>query len=260
MRMGWNIPKPTAWFHPAKPIPIHGKCERKLALDRKTAVPSRGSITLIITNQKDVNAGLIGAIVITRKGMARPDGSPKDIAHEFFSLFMIIDENQSRYFDHNVKANIADPAKIERGEYTPLDPEGIGDLPLGTGFGISNMKNAINGYLFSNGPLMTMRKGEHVRWYVMTMGIGFNFHTPHWHGNLVSVRGQYMDVLPTIGPAQIVTADMVPDKVGTWMFHCHVDDHMKGGMQTLYRVLDKDEPLQTTASIPSASIHHASRH
>lgn len=205
---------------------------------------------------KDVNAGLIGAIVITRKGMARPDGSPKDIAHEFFSLFMIIDENQSRYFDHNLKANIANPEKIERSEYVPLDPEGNGDLPLGTGFATSNMKASINGYLFSNGPLMTMRKGDHVRWYVMTMGIGFNFHTPHWHGNLVSVRGQYMDVLPTIGPAQIITADMVPDKVGTWMFHCHVDDHMKGGMQTLYRVLDKGESLQSTASTASASVEH----
>ena len=69
-----------------------------------------------------------------------------------------------------------------------------------------------------------------------------------------------MDVLPAIGPAQIVTADMVPDKVGTWMFHCHVDDHMKGGMQALYRVLDADKPLQTTASIPTASSHHASHH
>jgi hypothetical protein len=58
--------------------------------------------------------------------MARPDGSPKDTAHEFFSLFMIIDENQSRYFDHNVKAHIADPATILRGEYTPLDPGGDG--------------------------------------------------------------------------------------------------------------------------------------
>jgi FtsP/CotA-like multicopper oxidase with cupredoxin domain len=194
---------------------------------------------------KDVNAGLIGAIVITRKGMARPDGSPNDIAHEFFSLFMIIDENQSRYFEHNVKTNFADPSKVNMAEYIPRDPEGNGDLPLGTGFGTSNMKATINGYLFSNGPMITMRKGEHVRWYVMTMGIGFNFHTPHWHGNVVSLRGQYMDVLPTIGPAQVVTADMVPDRAGTWMFHCHVDDHMKGGMQTLYRVLDKGQTLRS---------------
>ena len=208
---------------------------------------------------KDVNAGLIGAIVITRKGMARPDGSPKDIAREFFSLFMIIDENQSRYIGQNIKANFADATKANRGEYIPIDPEGNGDISLGTGFGISNMKASINGYMFSNGPMITMRKGEHVRWYLMTMGIGFNFHTPHWHGNLVSVHGQYMDVLPTIGPAQIVTADMVPDKVGTWMFHCHVDDHMKGGMQTLYRVVDKDEPLPKTASTPAPTVA-ANRH
>lgn len=202
---------------------------------------------------KDVNAGLIGAIVISRKGMGRADGSPKDIAHEFFSLFMIIDENQSRYFEHNVKSGVADPSKVNLSEFIPVDPDGNGDLPLGTGFGISNMKSTINGYLFSNGPMITMRKGEHVRWYVMTMGIGFNFHTPHWHGNVVSVRGQYMDVLPTIGPAQIVTADMVPDKVGTWMFHCHVDDHMKAGMQTLYRVLDKNETVQNASSTPASA-------
>jgi FtsP/CotA-like multicopper oxidase with cupredoxin domain len=189
---------------------------------------------------KDVNAGLIGPIVITRRGMARPDGSPKDIDHEFFALFMIVDENQSQYLEQNVRAHIADPAKLNRLEVVPADPDGNADLPLGRGFAISNTKSTINGYMFGNGPMMVMRKGEHVRWYVMTMGNGFNFHTPHWHGNLVSVRGQYMDVIPTIGPAQFVTADMIPDMPGTWMFHCHVDDHMKGGMQTLYRVLDTE--------------------
>ena len=203
---------------------------------------------------KDVNAGLIGAIVITRKGMARPDGSPKDIAREFFSLFMIVDENQSGYFSRNVKTNFANPAKVNMGEYIPLDPEGNGDISLGTGFGISNMKSTINGYMFSNGPMITMRIGEHVRWYVMTMGIGFNFHTPHWHGNVVNVRGQYLDVLPAIGPAQIVTADMVPDKLGTWMFHCHVDDHMKAGMQTLYRVVDKNESVRSTTGTPVSAV------
>jgi hypothetical protein len=41
---------------------------------------------------KDVNAGLIGPMVITRRGMARPDGSPKDVDREFATLFMLIDE------------------------------------------------------------------------------------------------------------------------------------------------------------------------
>ena len=154
---------------------------------------------------------------------------------------MIVDENQSEYLDQNIQAHIAEPRKLNRIEIVPEDPDGNADLPLGRGFALSNTKATINGYMFSNGPMMTMRKGDHVRWYIMTMGNGFNFHTPHWHGNLVNVRGQYMDVIPAIGPAQFVTADMIPDAVGTWMFHCHVDDHMKGGMQTMYRVLDAGE-------------------
>jgi len=206
---------------------------------------------------KDVNAGLIGPIVITRRGMGRADASPKDIDHEFFTLFMIVDENQSHYFDHNIKAHIADPGKVNRLDAVPADPDGNADLALGHGFAISNFKSTINGYMFSNGPIMTMRKGDHVRWYVMTMGNGFNFHTPHWHGNLVNVRGQYMDVIPTIGPAQFVTADMVPDMAGTWMLHCHVDDHMKGGMQTMYRVLDtKETKSELAAGTSSDRMQH----
>ncbi len=30
--------------------------------------------------------------------------------------------------------------------------------------------------------------------------------------------------------------DMVPDSRGTWMLHCHMDDHMHAGMVTLYKV------------------------
>jgi len=69
----------------------------------------------------------------------------------------------------------------------------------------------------------------------MTIGFGFNFHTPHWHGNTVLWAKQRTDVIP-LSPAQMVTADMVPDNPGTWLYHCHVSDHMDGGMVTLYEV------------------------
>jgi hephaestin len=29
---------------------------------------------------------------------------------------------------------------------------------------------------------------------------------------------------------------MVPDRVGTWMFHCHIDEHMDAGMMAMYQV------------------------
>jgi hephaestin len=34
----------------------------------------------------------------------------------------------------------------------------------------------------------------------------------------------------------MVTADMQPDDPGTWLFHCHVADHVTAGMQALYDV------------------------
>lgn len=32
-------------------------------------------------------------------------------------------------------------------------------------------------------------------------------------------------------------SDMIPDSVGTWMFDCHLSNHMKGGMRNDYEVL-----------------------
>ena len=32
---------------------------------------------------------------------------------------------------------------------------------------------------------------------------------------------------------------MVPDSTGDWLLHCHVNDHMVAGMETLYSVLGK---------------------
>ena len=42
----------------------------------------------------------------------------------------------------------------------------------------TNIKWSINGYIFGNTPLMTMNQGDHVRWYVATLGDFNNAHTP----------------------------------------------------------------------------------
>jgi len=189
-----------------------------------------------VDERRDVNAGLIGAIVVTRQGMARPDGTPKDVDHEFAALFMFYDENQSWFIDDNIKRFVKKTKKFTKLDIVPIDSKGNLDLLLGSGLGPANFRYAINGYQFANMPMMRMRKGEHVRWYVIAMGEGFSFHTPHWHGNIVVVNGQRTDVL-NLGPASMITADMFPDDPGIWLFHCHVSDHMEGGMVARYQVL-----------------------
>jgi manganese oxidase len=183
----------------------------------------------------DTNAGLIGTIVVTRKGMARPDGTPKDVDHEFVTAFFLIDENNSWYLNHNIQAHTSDPKGVNKLESVPADMDGNFSI-VGSGFVASNIRLTINGYIFANMPVMTMKKGDHVRWYVISLGNGFNFHTPHWHGNTVTVNGSRTDVL-SLAPAQMITADMVPDNVGTWMYHCHLSDHMEAGMMAMYKVV-----------------------
>jgi hephaestin len=69
----------------------------------------------------------------------------------------------------------------------------------------------------------------------MDLGMETDLHTPHWHGHTVLMMGQRTDVLELL-PGSMMVADMVPDDVGTWLFHCHVDDHITAGMQVLYTV------------------------
>lgn len=48
----------------------------------------------------------------------------------------------------------------------------------------------------------------------MSMGTEVDLHTPHWHGNDVTVMGMRMDVVSLL-PVSMVVADMVPDNSGT---------------------------------------------
>ena len=183
---------------------------------------------------RDVHSGLVGAIIISRRGAADAAGKPKDVDREFVCLFMLFDENQSWYLDYNIQAYTSDPKGVNKGEFVPVDADG-NLAPAGTGFSVANGKFAINGYIYGTGPVMTMKKGERVRWYLVGLGEGFSFHTPHWHGNVVLQDGKRTDVV-SLMQAQMVTVDMVPDDPGTWMFHCHLDDHMEAGMMAFYKV------------------------
>jgi hypothetical protein len=167
----------------------------------------------------DTYAGLMGPMVITADGMGRADGSPADVGQEVFSLFAVMNENNSPY----LRVNVARYAGVPHAE---ADDEEFEE---------SNLMHSINGYVYGNQPLVTLTKGKHVRWYLMSMGTEVDLHTPHWHGNVVTVNGMRTDVVSLL-PASMATADMVPDNPGIWLFHCHVNDHISAGMMTRYRV------------------------
>ena len=169
----------------------------------------------------DTNAGLVGPMVITRKGSARPDGSPIDVDKEVFSYFSVVNENESPYLDQNLQEIAQAPHEV-----APDDEEAFEE---------SNLMHSINGYVYGNGPMLTLQKGQRVRWYMFTLGTEVDLHTPHWHGNVVTAMGMRTDMAHLL-PGDMMVSDMQPDDTGTWLFHCHVNDHIAAGMITRYKI------------------------
>jgi len=170
---------------------------------------------------RDVNTGLIGPIVVTRQGAAKPDGSPKDVDQEVFSMFAQFDEEQSRLWQQNVADRAINARRIKPGPPT---------------FGGPNSLFSINGYVFGNMPLIDVHRGRRTRWYIMSTMSDFDFHAPHWHGETVTINGMRTDTAE-LGPMGMIVADMVPDNPGTWLYHCHLNIHLEAGMVARFRTL-----------------------
>jgi FtsP/CotA-like multicopper oxidase with cupredoxin domain len=169
---------------------------------------------------RDINSGLLGPIIVTRKGEATADGAPRDVDREFVVAFAIYDESESAYFMENLVRRAQTPtAKIR-------DPNFAKALQFFT----------MNGFIKGNLPLLTMKKGERVRWYLMSSANEDDVHSPHWHGQTVLSNMMRTDTL-ALAPMGMMVADMIPESTGIWLFHCHVNEHLQRGMVARFEVL-----------------------
>ena len=181
----------------------------------------------------DSNAGLAGPIIATARGMAKADGTPKDVDREFVVALSTVIETESPYLQENIERYTSDPKSVKVVS-NPIN--GVKAILTGDTASPVNplFRECVNGFLYGNTPGLNMKVGERVRWYLMATS-NFELHAAHWHGNTAEVGHMRTDVAPvqTMG---MVVADMVPDNPGTWLFHCHVGGHLRAGMQALYTV------------------------
>lgn len=184
---------------------------------------------------RDVNAGLVGPMIVHARGNLGADGTPTDVDREIIVGFLEFDENESWYMEENVQTYMSNPDAImfTRGPFG--DRIATSDM-LDWG---GNFMETMNGFTYGNLPGMTMRLGERVRWYLMA-STNFEIHAPHWHGNTVTINGMRTDVSNIISMGMRV-AEMVPDNPGIWLFHCHVGAHLEAGMTSVYTVLPAAE-------------------
>jgi FtsP/CotA-like multicopper oxidase with cupredoxin domain len=119
-------------------------------------------------------------------------------------------------------------------------PRGVDKLPgvqadLAFVLGDANLGYTINGKSFPDTAMPTLKVNKPV--HVRLMNMGTMEHPFHLHGFYMTVLAK--DGQPVPIPYKVNTVDLLPgdtydveftpDRVGTWMFHCHILPHIDDG-------------------------------
>ena len=121
----------------------------------------------------------------------------------------------------------------------------------------------IDGRAFvGNTPVFHSWVGDLVQWDVLAMGS--EHHTFHVHGHRwVNADGRDADT-QTVGPAESFEIRWREEDPGTWLYHCHVEQHMMQGMIGIYRVArgrrDRARPGRLRRVRPHADVDPLGRH
>ncbi|XP_027004663.2 ferroxidase HEPHL1-like [Tachysurus fulvidraco] len=183
---------------------------------------------------RDTNSGLLGPLLVCKRGALTPNNTQKDVDKEFFLLFAVMDENSSWYLKNNIQIYGTNES----------DPEN-------EGFQESNMMHAVNGYMYGNLPGLEVCDGDRVRWHVLGLGTDMDMHGVYFQGNTFHRDGITRDTL-AVFPHTAVNVFMQPDTTGLFEVSCKVTDHYMGGMKQQYRVKNCRQRSSANASAPTA--------
>ncbi|XP_073936846.1 ferroxidase HEPHL1 isoform X4 [Castor canadensis] len=169
---------------------------------------------------EDTSAGLVGPLLVCKKGVLNADGTQKGIDKEFYLLFTVFDENLSGYFDENIQKFTWRPSSVDKEEKK---------------FMKSNRMHAVNGYMYGNQPGLSMCKNDRVSWHLIGMGTDTDMHGVYFQGNTIHLRGTHRDSL-ALFPHMSITAFMQPDHAGIFKVFCSTLHHFARGMSQIYEV------------------------
>ncbi|XP_067898713.1 ceruloplasmin [Heterodontus francisci] len=181
---------------------------------------------------RDVSTGLVGPLIICKKGVLTGKTRGKQTNEEFALMFAVMDENLSWYLDDNIRTYCTTPRDVDKDNEDFME---------------SNKMHSINGYVYGNLPRISMFIGDKVVWHLFGMGNEVDIHSAYFHGQILIDRHHHVDTI-SLFPATFVTAVMVPKNQGTWMLSCQVNDHIEAGMQALFDIVDHEKKTKKATS------------
>uniref|UniRef100_A0A8C2XND3 ferroxidase n=1 Tax=Cyclopterus lumpus TaxID=8103 RepID=A0A8C2XND3_CYCLU len=166
----------------------------------------------------DTNSGLVGPLLVCKKGTLGENGAQKGLDREFFLLFSVMDENMSWYLEENIKM-------FGSIKTNPEDED----------FEESNLMHAVNGRMYGNLHGLEMCAGDKVSWYTFGLGTEVDIHGVYFEGNTFKKQSTTRDTL-SLFPHTTATAFMQPSTPGLYEVNCRVTDHYSAGMRQQYQV------------------------
>ncbi|XP_076837341.1 hephaestin-like protein 1a [Brachyhypopomus gauderio] len=191
---------------------------------------------------KDLASGLVGPLLVCRKGTLDKERKRKDVDKEFALLFMVFDENESWYLDENIRNYVNNKDTFNRDD--PHFVEG-------------NMMYGINGKVYGNLHGLIMQEGDHTEWYLIGLGNEMDMHTVHFHAQsfIYKVDHAHRADVYDLFPGTFQTIELLAGNPGIWLLHCHVTDHIHAGMETTFTILKKGLLTETRDKGSNSSGH-----
>ncbi|XP_068841701.1 coagulation factor V isoform X2 [Capricornis sumatraensis] len=173
-----------------------------------------------VNPEKDIHSGLIGPLLICRKGTLHKETNMPVDMREFVLLFMVFDEKKSWYYDKK-------PARSWRHASSEVKN--------------SHEFHAINGMIY-NLPGLRMYEQEWVRLHLLNLGGSRDIHVVHFHGQTLLENGtqqHQLGVWPLM-PGSFKTLEMKASKPGWWLLDTEVGEIQRAGMQTPFLIVDRE--------------------
>ncbi|KAM3867146.1 coagulation factor VIII [Diretmus argenteus] len=167
---------------------------------------------------RDVNSGLIGALLICKSSAFIEDGERR--SPEFVLLFVVFDETKSWY------GEIGERRSREKSKRS------------------SSVKqyHTINGYVNSTLPGLTMcQSRNYVFWHLIGMGTAPEIHSIQFQDHTLQVM-THRKVTVEMTPMTFITAEMKPTTIGRFLIRCQIHAHRNAGMVASFAVEDCPEP------------------
>ncbi|OPJ66660.1 coagulation factor V [Patagioenas fasciata monilis] len=148
----------------------------------------------------DFNSGLIGALLICKKGSLNEDGSQKLFNKEYVLMFGVFDENKS----------------WQRS---------------------ASLKYTINGYTDGTLPDLEACAYDNISWHLIGMSSEPEFFSIHINGQSMEQRRRRVSTVNLVGGAS-TTVNMTVSQEGRWLISSLVQKHLQAGMHGYLTVRD----------------------